>query len=216
MMATTRRAVLARLRRRQDDGFGLIELMVAVALLALVMGSIGYLFLRATRVSNVNQQRQIAVMVAGQQLEFVRSVPADANIVLGRATGDVSALESEPASADLRLADNSPTSDAAAVAGSPNARVPLRKSVQVGNTQFSVRIYLRYCWRTPDNLRCDNKSGTTQAPANQLVRAWVAVAWEPAPGDRCSGYTPAVGGFRCEYVVSTVLNPNLAGDGLFR
>jgi prepilin-type N-terminal cleavage/methylation domain-containing protein len=69
-------AVVRRLKgvvRRSDDGFSLVEVIVALALLAVITMPASLLFIQSMQTSKMDEQRQSAAMIANETLEVVRS-----------------------------------------------------------------------------------------------------------------------------------------------
>ncbi|PPK95997.1 prepilin-type N-terminal cleavage/methylation domain-containing protein [Kineococcus xinjiangensis] len=189
-------------RTRRDDGFSLVEVIVALALLGAVLAGVATLFLSGMRTTTNLDRRQMAVTVAGQQMELVRSV-------LPRTEGSVSALVRGRTAAAVDASWNAaPTdfqratgkaSDPAALAGATPV-VPFETPVTLDGTNYTARTYIGTCERqaaTPD--RCSAPAGATPV-APWLYRVAVVVTWTE------KGETTCAAG-NCEHVLTTLIDP---------
>jgi len=200
---------------RDDSGFSLVEVIVAIALISAVMGSLSLAFIRTMKAVNMNQDRQESVVLANQQMEFVRSLPSTQSILEGRTEDDVTLLEAEGRSfaftSDVTSWDRLPPT---AVDGPDDDLVPLRRTVISGSTSFLVRTFIRSCWRSDNDTRCTDP--LLRPDRLLLYRVYVAVSWVPVGKEECTGWTDATGNRHCEYLVSALLEPNVNGDRLYR
>src|ERR1700709_1346692 len=77
-LAGADRRINARMRRRvrSDDGFVLLETLVAISLISVVMAAFTTFFINS--VANTNQQRaaQAATQLADSAVDLIRSLPA--------------------------------------------------------------------------------------------------------------------------------------------
>ncbi len=103
-MSRTRRIISSFLpgprRSAGDEGFSLIEVMVALALVITVMATTAGFFTTSLKQSNGQTQAQEAAVLADQQLDYTRSVAAT-SLVSGRTQTDVQAAIASPGRADL-------------------------------------------------------------------------------------------------------------------
>lgn len=200
--------------RTSDAGFSLVEVIVSIALISLVMGSLSTAFIRSMKAVDANQDRQAAVLVANQQMEFVRSLPGNKNVLEGRTQSDVQDLDAETRSFstvdDVTAWDDVP----AASDGPADDLVPLRKDVKVGQASFLVRTHIRSCWRSDSAGTCGTSG--SRPDTHRLLRIYVAVSWVPTEGGSCTGWTDPTGTRHCEYVVAAMIEPSITGDRLYK
>lgn len=202
-----------------DAGFSLVEVVVAIALISMVMGSLSMAFIRSMKVVDANQDRQAAVIVANQQMEFVRSLlstsgSGNKNVLGGRTQSDVQALDAETRSFtftdDVEASDDVPS----ASDGAADDLVPRSKTVEVARSSFLVRTYLRSCWRSDSDGTCGTAG--PRPDTHRLLRVYVTVSWVPTEGESCVGWSDPTGTRHCEYVVAAMIEPNISGDRLYR
>jgi type II secretory pathway pseudopilin PulG len=177
-----------------DDGFTVVEVVVAVVLVAAVMASAGVFFVSGVATSAGLQRRDSAAQVADEAMDLVRAVPAAsdvdgaAGLVEGRVRADV---EAHWAAAPAGLTavtdpawDDTPTGDPV---------LPLTVTRSVGGLDYTVDTYVGVCRLEPDGTSC-----TTTATGVEHYRVVVRVTWEEG-GDRCAG-----GG--CVFSLATLVN----------
>lgn len=200
-----------RLRHRSrrvssDAGFTLVEVLVAVVLLAIVLVAVSGFFVRGAATATMLQRRQAAVALADEAMELIRSVPpaapdvADSPLVAGRSDADVHAQWST-APRDVRddyLAGMRQAWDTAPVGSTPT--VPLRTRATVSDQPFTIDQYLGLCYRaTTKDASCTARSTGAQAET-RVYRAVVVVSWDPGAGGTC-------GGSPCRFVLASLLDP---------
>jgi len=91
----------ARSSPSRDDGFSLIEVVVALGLVLAVMATTAGFFVTSLKQSNGQTQAQQAAVLADQQLDYTRSV-AGASLLSGRTQAAVQAvIAGAPVGVDL-------------------------------------------------------------------------------------------------------------------
>jgi type II secretory pathway pseudopilin PulG len=201
-----RRRLRARTRCRGDDGFILLESIVAISLITVIMAALATFTINAVNITGEQRARQAAAQLATTTTSTLRSIPAT-DIVAGRGVTAVrdqiaegrknAALAPYLTSMTSDLHDEDPrvaptAGAAAAVSTSPSAPVVLN------NTRYTISTYLGECTvstGSPDCLAAG--SGIT------YVRAVVAVTW---PDTDCPTTITGSSVATCTYVTSTLLN----------
>lgn len=202
MRIAVRRPADDRSVSQADDGFSLIEVVVAMALIVFTMTATTSLFVGAMASSGLSQQRQSAVAVADYAMEQTRAVPA-ASLTAGRDATRNNALWAAPGSVDIsqsvKVWDTSAT-------GTSTPTVPFtgdgttNPAYQVNNVSYTVRTFVDGCYLLPSSGVCNK---TQLAGTTLMYRVTVEVRWTPGRGDSCGGPSG-----RCEYIVSTLRDPS--------
>lgn len=181
-------------RDTAPDGFSLIEVVVALMLLAIVATAALQLFVRAMASTDLAAQRQQAVGLAGAEIEKARALPAG-SLVLGRTESEVDALWADPGAVDtsqsVKLYDEDAT-----VATSDT--LPISQTVTLNHVDYTIRTFVNRCYEVSDSSSC----GTT-VTSRPMIRVSVGVTWEPGGNQRC---TTADG--VCGYVAATLVDPS--------
>ncbi len=197
---------LQRRRGASDDGFVLLESVVAIGMIAIIMTAVGAEFVSYISSSAEQRARQTAVQLANSAVETIRALhPSD--LLTGRDAGSVNSQFTDPnvpVAVRPWLAEMSQASDPSAAPGSgATAAVPTVAVTQKpGAISYSVSQYLGLCYLTQsgENTTC----AATGPLAATYLRAVVAVTWTSngCPLNLCS------------YVTTTLLST--AGDPTFR
>ncbi|HVT63713.1 MAG TPA: prepilin-type N-terminal cleavage/methylation domain-containing protein [Mycobacteriales bacterium] len=187
--------------RLADDGFGMVEMMAALVLIALVSAASATFFISSISGANGNKVRTTAAYVADEELEQITSLPPT-DLVWGRTKTAVTALWATAAATRLKISSqddltstsnyDSVTTHTPYIQTQPPARV-------VNGTVFNLFDFIDVCWMDVAAGVC----GPTQNPANghstiKEYRASVDVAWV-ANGGCHSG---------CDYSTSTIIDPS--------
>ncbi|MGF1663635.1 MAG: Ig-like domain-containing protein [Kineosporiaceae bacterium] len=178
---------------REDDGFTVVEVVVAVVLVAAVMASAGIFFLSGVATTAGLQRRDTAVQLADEAMDLVRAVPATvttgaAGLVEGRTRTDV---EAHWAAAPAALTDLTDPAWDDTPAGDPV--IPLTAARSAGGLDYTVDTYIGTCRIPSGDTSCTlSATGVTQ------YRVVVRVTWEEG-GDRCDA-----GG--CAFTLATLVN----------
>ena len=208
-------ALRGRAREDRDAGFTLIEILVAMVLMAIVMSSLAVFFIGAQKSSSALRLREDATALGDGAMDQVHSVAID-QLLLNRdkfssdaqwaapVTGvDLSTMSelwdttSSPAPANNAGADPTkallPTTPQ--TSSPPTPLLPAGKPYIVNGVQFKVSYYIGRCYVPAGGGAC-----TKVAPANPVTmdRVVVAVNW-PIKGGSCPLHT-------CAYVVASLIS----------
>lgn len=198
-----------RVRRRGSDrltgpeqGFTLIEVVVALFILTFVMVSVAGLFFRAVHSATSLDRRQAAVAVADQSMELARGIPAqldaasNSKLISGRAQ---SAVAAQWAAATVDLSQTDEAWDTTATAASePN--LPLSSTTTVAGVTYTAQRYVGSCYRPAAGGDCV-KAVSKAADSRFMYRVIVQVTWTEGAGTSCSGSA-------CSYALSTLVDPS--------
>ena len=194
-------------RPRQDDGFTLIEVVVALFLLGMVATAVLLFYVRGVQATSHLQRSQSADSVAMEAMEKLQGVNAQGRTALGvsallggRYSGDVTAA-STAFSSDA--AGSVPASDPAASPGSVGAAVPITASVLRGGTAYTVTTLIGTCYRAKSLTGADQTCvGVDPGSSVQEFRATVIVTWKPTVAGQCGGAA------LCSYRISALVDPS--------
>jgi prepilin-type N-terminal cleavage/methylation domain-containing protein len=151
MSRLCRAVATLRARAAQEQGFGLIELMVAVSIVLVSLLAVAYTALASFQDISFARQRQSATGLANQVIEQARALPLD-TLARGLSNADLaSGGDSNIASSGcgngtvycLRvdgLNEQIPRGDNPSVV----PLVPHTQSIKVSDTTYTVRIYVSY------------------------------------------------------------------------
>jgi len=195
---------MRRTRPSDDDGFTLIEVVVALSLMSVVMLATLGVFIGTMKSSSLDQRRQGAVQAADQAMEQVRAVTPtfDASglsqLVAGRTSTAVAAQWSSVGT----LVDTSQTNQAY----DPNATaqstpvIPLTQAPPTGpviaGQPYTVNTLIGTCYLTTASV-CNAANATG---SQEMFRVIVLVTWAPGAGVHCANG-------QCAYSVSTLIDP---------
>ena len=197
-----------------DDGFTLVEVTVALALLGVIATATLGFFISGTRTSTDLQRRQVAVALANAAVEDARGLPVTVQtsttggttttwplLVRGRTQSSVSSQWSasgSPASTTFPAWD--PSSPVGALLVAPT------KTDRVGTASYTTTTYIGTCYRlrATTSQPCDRAGGerANQPPAGyeELVRISATTAWGTA--QECSGSA-------CSYTASVLVDTSV-------
>lgn len=186
-----------------EDGFSMVEMMVALLIIAIVSAASIAFFIDNIQGMNSQRQHQVAVDLTNQQLESVQSLPV-ANLVSGRTQAEVTALYSSTAASVLNISAQdditNPANYDATASTTGNETVPLVTTQTVNHVPFSLTTFIDVCWYSNTTGFC---TPTKTATTTQEFRVSVYTAWT-AHGT-CST--------SCNYSTSTLIDPS--SDPLF-
>ena len=203
---SSRRGAVRPWRSSADDGFVLLETVVAIGLIAVVMAAFTTFFVNTVAYTSQQRATQIAAQVATSTVDTIRSLPASDPVNGHDATSVTAQFASASAAVAPWLQGMSQATDPLALtAGSGlTAVVPTAAVTQtVNNVAYKVNVYLGTCVILTGVTV--NASCAVAAAGSGIgyLRAVVAVTWT---GARC----PSTG---CLFVTSTLLSP--VDDPLF-
>lgn len=204
LAAQARQRVAQRLARSRDEGFVLLESIIAISLITVIMGAIGTEYVAGLASTSRQRATQVAAQLADSALEQIRALsPTD--LVNNHDTASVGAeFSAAPAAVQPWLANMIPATDASPAGSGATAAIPTVGVVQKPGTQaFTVTDYLGSCVLATSGSSTSCVTPPAGQPAPYL-RAVVAVTWT-------SSTCPAVG---CSYVTATLIST--AGDPLFK
>jgi prepilin-type N-terminal cleavage/methylation domain-containing protein len=180
-------------RRRADEGFTLIEVIVALMVLSIILTASIAFVIRANTASAYQQHNQVAITIAGQAMErVIATTPTTANLLADRRQTLVNAAWTTNATRG-GVAQTYPLWDAAA---SPTAtpRIPITQTQTFSGTVYTATTLIGACYRLRSDLtdvECGKITGVTSAPATppagylRLIRTLVIVTWNA--DDECPG-----------------------------
>lgn len=213
----TPRTALAVARRRggREEGFSLVETVIALVVFSLVMASLAGVFLTSTRQVGSLRDRQTAASIAQQALEIARSVQAapDTNgcpkLLQGRSQAAVTAQwAAAPNSLDLSTTDMAwmpnTCSGSVVVPLQGLARTALSAPIDplvVAGQTYRVRTYIGTCTMVVAGGPC-LPAGQLTGRLATLFRVVATVSWS---GPGC--------GTGCSFSAATLIDPST--DPLF-
>lgn len=186
-----------------DDGFVLLESVIAIAVVTVVMTALTTFFVTTMSSASHQRSQQVAIQLADGAVQQARAL-GPIGAVAGRTLEHVnSQWELAPASttpvstwlASMNKANDTTTPVPAA------ASLPTTPVDQVVNgLHYGVNYFVGSCWRsgddTGDSAPCGTTTSGTTTSAVQYVRTVIAVTWS----DRsCTASL-------CVYVTATLLN----------
>lgn len=193
--------------RSHDDGFSLIEVVVALFLIGIVAAGALLFFVRGAQNTSHLQRTQAASSVATQGMELARSIdprPASAaatsGLVIGRSKADVQAV--------WAAADPQDTAQTNAVwdlvtpqAGHANDALKQVRQTTVSGMDFDVVTLVGTCYR-PAAASAGNQSCTAANLGGGVLmyRTTVVVTWDAGTSDQCDSGT-------CTYRLSALIDP---------
>lgn len=180
----------------RTEGFSLMEVIVALAIILVVMTFSLAFFIRSMQGAGLQQQRQSAVAVADQAMELTRSVPAP-RLVDGRDKSRVDAQWLAPGGVDTSQSVKQWDSTAT-MASTP--LVPFSSANLANNVNYQVSNFVDGCYLGPTSSVCGPTPG---ASTHLMYRVSVEISWQPKADQGCSGASGA-----CHYVVSTLRDPS--------
>ncbi|MEP6559788.1 MAG: putative Ig domain-containing protein [Nakamurella sp.] len=195
---SARRRRSARSARHRDDGFVLLETLLAIVLIAVVMAGFTTFFINSVAFTSQQRATQMATQIANSTVEVIRALPTS-DLVNGHDAASVrTQFGSAPAAVTPWLRGMSPAVDRSAAAGSGVRTVVPTVAAQqtVNNVDYRVSSYFGTCvipTGMTQNATCTAGSAATGI---SYLRAVIAVTWA---GQRC----PPTG---CSFVTETLLS----------
>jgi len=200
-----------------DAGFTLMEVVVALALLALVATASLVFFVKGTRAVTTQQRAQNAIAVANEAMEVAfskvptASATGTSGLVVGRTQSEVTAAWTAAVAAGVSgLSDSYPAWDTATsplpATGIGDDAVPLTTTVNRSRIDYTVTTLVGACYRAtaspaaPCTRTGGNAAGVAATGYARLMRSVVLVTW-PDVSQTC-------GGTRCSYAATSLLDPS--------
>lgn len=179
--------------RPDDAGFTLIEVIISVMLIGIVMTSLSTFLVSTMAISSQQSGKQVAIQLAEDATDVVRSLRGSALAVGRDATSSHTQWNAPVTGVAAYQADMTEYWENAAVAGSgATAALPTTPvSVVVNGITFRKYWYLGKCWQPSGGGAC-----TTTAGYAEFYRVVVAVTWTEK---RCPSAT-------CSYVTSVLVS----------
>lgn len=169
---------------RGDEGFTLLETMIALAVVGTVMAGLALFFVNSGTALRRQSDTQTAVQLAAGAMDYVSQLPGD-NVLLGRTQQAVQAQWQAPGvpayldPARTELAWQDPATPASAsVQGLPTT--PERITVNGTATKFQRWWYVGLCWEPHGGGDCVVVPSQNRAQSVAMFRIVVAIIW-PSP-----------------------------------
>lgn len=186
---------------RDDDGFTLIEVIIAVALLLGVAVALGAFAIQGLRLSADQQRAQLAVSVASARMDEVQRLTGSnaqlETLVSGRRESPVTSAFAASAGVDGVAA----TYPASTSTGS-TAVIPITQTVRRSGTDFASTVLIGTCYQsTTAGGQCGRIAGRATDPyptavsgSSRMIRVIVVVDYTGACGgaDSCRFTTSAL------------------------
>ncbi len=186
---------------RPDDGFTLLETIVALGIVGTVMASLAVFFTRSATVQHRQADMQVAAQIAAGSMDYVSQLPGE-NVLLGRTQTAVQAQWQAPA-ASTYLARTEPAWQdpalpaSAAVQGLPTTPETIRMTDDA--PPYERWWYVGSCWQPPTGGDCVVVPPGLRSQHVRMYRVVVAITW---PSSICTGG-------RCEYATTMLTEGTL-------
>jgi prepilin-type N-terminal cleavage/methylation domain-containing protein len=175
-------------KNRPDDGFTLVEVVVALGIITVVMTSLTVFMVNSRRTGHYSALRDTAVQLAAEGMEKARAVRGSA-LLGGRQTCDA-ACPAVVATAVTGLLGTGVTRIDKAATGTLTVPAPGVQAdgttvsaptdpevVQLDGTSFRRYYYLGSCWQSRTIVSSTGITCGSTVSAVQLARLVVAVTW---------------------------------------
>jgi prepilin-type N-terminal cleavage/methylation domain-containing protein len=187
---------------RTDVGMTLIEVVVAISILAVLSTAVLGVYLAGTNSASAVQRRDVAVTIANQVLETANAV-LPSTIYSGRSAAEVDALRVANNGVD-GVAQMYLTSDSTSPLPAP-ATLPLTSSTNLGGTTYTVNTLVGRCFQPKIGGPCTAPTGwpyePSAVPANMMALSRVVVVVRWSTGATCKPVA-------CRYVATTLVDSN--------
>jgi len=186
-------------RPRPDDGFVLLETVIAIGLISVVMAAFTTFFVNTVTFTSVQRATQAATQIADSAVETIRALPAS-DLLTGHDATSVSAqFSGAPAIVKPWLLTMTQATDPLATVANSGETAAISTAAvarPLGSVAYSVNSYLGTCV-IQTGVTTSATCGTgTPSSGTSYLRAVVAVSW---PGTHCP--SPS-----CVYVTATLLS----------
>ncbi|WP_432978032.1 putative Ig domain-containing protein [Dactylosporangium sp. CA-233914] len=194
-------------RLRRDAGFSLVETLTSIAVMGVVMTALTTFFVSTMNTINKQRGTQMAIRLASDAIEQVKSLPGS-SLAVGRGATDVNAMFDTGTTSipglDLATlkASMTPVVDSTLTTGdSKNPVLPVKpEALTVNDVAFKRYWFVGRCTITPAldtaSLPCVASADLTLL---QFFRVVVAVTWQDSR--ECAGT-----GGKCSYVTDTLVS----------
>jgi prepilin-type N-terminal cleavage/methylation domain-containing protein len=189
-------------RHRADEGFTLVETMVALGIVGTVMASLAVFFVRSSTLQHQQADTQVAVQLAAGSMDYVSQLPGS-NVLLGRTQAAVQAEWQAPAaSAYLAATRTEPAWQdpllpaSTAVQGLPTA--PETIQLTTDSTPYQRWWYVGSCWQAKTGGDCTVVTSALRNLYVPMYRVVVVITWNSPV---CSGL--------CQYVAAMLTESTL-------
>jgi prepilin-type N-terminal cleavage/methylation domain-containing protein len=178
-----------------DEGFTLIETIVALGIVGTVMASLAVFFVRSATTQHHQADTQVAAQIAVSSMDYVSQLPGD-NVLLGRTQAGVQAEWQAPAAsayldpARTQQAWQDPSLPASGVQGLPTASETIRLTSD--SIPYQRWWYVGSCWQARTGGDCTVIPASLRAAAVPMYRVVVAITWN----------APDCGSAGCQYVAA--------------
>jgi prepilin-type N-terminal cleavage/methylation domain-containing protein len=191
-----------RRRGHDDDGFTLVETLVALGLIGVVMAALVLFFIQSTAANRKQADTQGAAQAAMTAMERV-SLLTGRSVLQGRTDGAVAAQWAAPAPGVGVYLDPAKTERAADESDPPGeVQLPTTpEPVLVGGqpSRYRQSFYVGRCWQPPRAGECVVVPEAQRAGRIPMYRVVVAVTWN----------SKACAQNRCSYVTAVLLGANV-------
>jgi prepilin-type N-terminal cleavage/methylation domain-containing protein len=203
---------VGRVDETRDSGMTLVEVMVAISIIAVVALAAGSLTILGLNSSTTQERREIAVTIASGAMESVNAQSAKAiaaSGVSGLFTGRSKAASDTAWALNktiLGAAQTYETWDSTANGSSVPTIPTVAQKVTLSGTDFSVTTLIGTCYQPVAGGDCTIISGSPTTPpavipatVTNLVRVIVIVRWSAGTACKVSG---------CSYATSSLFDPH--------
>jgi len=203
--------------RADDSGFTLVEVVAALAVMAVISTAALYFFVNGTRTVTHQSRSQAAVTVASESMEQAFAVSAKpvtksgttfSGLLVDRTQSEVDAAWNAATAAGLEGLDQSyPAWDPHPTSGGDPA-VDLTRTTTLDGVAYTSDILIGTCYRVTTSTNPEdctrvagqvNDPGVAPAGRAQLLRVMVLVSWPDTAGV-CDG--------TCTYQAQSLVDPN--------
>jgi prepilin-type N-terminal cleavage/methylation domain-containing protein len=189
-------------RPSNQDGMTLIEVVVAISILAVLSTAVLGVYLAGTNTASAVQRRDVAVTVASQVLEKANAV-VPSTIYSGRSAAAVEALRVANTGVE-GVGQMYLTSDPTSPLPVP-ATLLLTDTADLGGTTYTVNTLVGRCFQPKVGGPCTAPTGwpnePSTVPANMTVLSRVVVVVRWSTGATCKPVP-------CKYVATTLVDSN--------
>jgi prepilin-type N-terminal cleavage/methylation domain-containing protein len=190
-------------RRRADEGFTLIETMVALGIVGTVMASLAVFFVRSATTQQWQAETQVAAQLAAGSMDYASQLPGP-NVLLGRTQAAVQNEWQAPAAstyldpARTQQAWQDPSLPATSVVQGLSAAP---ETIQLTSDSVPYRRwwYVGSCWQAKTGGDCTVVSIPLQSLYVPMFRLVVVITWN----------SPDCTSSQCQYVAAMLTESTL-------